>query len=286
MVGMEHRTRPVHPALRPYLHDLIGYAYPGAAPELHRGLPSRYLTLVITLDGPLGVAWPGGPLQTYDAVVGGLHSTAVHVGATPSRAGVQVSLTPAAARTLLGLPPGELASLNVGLDEVLGRPARVLTDQLREAGSWGERMDLIERLFLEHLARERAPGGVRPEVSWAWRRLCGTDGTIGVQKLAAEVGWSRRHLTDRFRSEFGLAPKVAARVLRFERATRQLRLRPQTRLGELSAAVGYADQAHLTREFQAIAGCSPRQWMSEELPNLQDCPPPGAAESEVWTSRM
>ncbi|GAA1552939.1 AraC family transcriptional regulator [Kribbella hippodromi] len=277
----------MHPALQPYVRDLSGYAYAGDAPDLHRGLPSRYLTLVITLDDPLGVAWPGGPVEKYDAVIGGLHSTAVHVGTTPSRAGVQVSLTPAAARPLLGLPPGELASLNVGLDELLGRPARVLTEQLREATSWDERMDLIERLFLAHLSRERAPGrAARPEVGWAWRRLCTTDGTIGIQELAAEVGWSRRHLTDRFTSEFGLAPKVAARVLRFERATRQLRLRPQTRLGELSAAVGYADQAHLTREFQAIAGCSPRQWMNEELPNLQDCPPPGAAESEVWTSKM
>ncbi|MGZ0146625.1 helix-turn-helix domain-containing protein [Kribbella sp. WER1] len=281
MAGMEHQTGPVHAALRPYVHDLIGYAYPGAAPELHRGLPSRHLTLVITLDGPLGVAWPGRPVQTYDAVVGGLHSTAVHVGATPSRAGVQVSLTPAAGRALLGLPPAELASLNVGLDEVIGRPARVLTEQLREAPTWGERMALVERLFLDHLSRRRAPVGARPEVGWAWRRLCATAGSIGVQELASEVGWSRRHLTDRFTSEFGLAPKVAARVLRFERTTRRLRAEPRPRLAELAALAGYADQAHLTREFQAIAGCSPRQWIAEELPNLQDGPPPAGAQSQA-----
>jgi AraC-like DNA-binding protein len=268
MAGMEHHTRPVQPALRPYVGDVVGYAYDGDPPPLHRGLPSRFLTLVITLDDPLGVAWPGRPVEKYDALVGGLHSTAVHIGQTPSRAGVQLSLTPPAARALLGLPPGELAKTVIGLDEVLGRPARELTDRLREESSWENRFDLLEVALLQQLGG-RETGTVRPEVGWAWQRLCASGGAIGVQELATEVGWSRRHLTDRFTAEFGLAPKVAGRVLRFERVTGQLRRQPRTRLAELSAAVGYADQAHLTREFRTIAGCSPRQWMTEELPNVQ-----------------
>jgi AraC-like DNA-binding protein len=280
MAGMEHHTRPVHPALRPYVGDLIGYASDGYPPELHRGLPSRFMTLVITLDEPLGVAWPGRPVDKYDALAGGLHSTAVHIGQTDSRAGVQVSLTPPAARELLGLPAGQLASIVVGLDEVFGRSARELTEQLREEPSWDRRFDLIEGLLLEQLGQRNA-GTAQPEVGWAWQRLCASHGAIGIQELATEVGWSRRHLTDRFTRELGLAPKVAARVLRFERVTGHLRRHPRTRLADLSAAAGYADQAHLTREFQAIAGCSPRQWMTEELPNLQDFIPAGARVSKV-----
>ena len=280
MAGMEHHTRPVHPALRPYVGDLIGYASYGYPMELHRGLPSRFMTLVITLDEPLGVAWPGRPVDKYDALAGGLHSTAVHIGQTDSRAGVQVSLTPPAARELFGLPAGQLASIVVGLDEVFGRSARELTEQLREEPSWDRRFDLIEGLLLEQLGQRNA-GTAQPEVDWAWQRLCTSHGAIGIQELATEVGWSRRHLTDRFTRELGLAPKVAARVLRFERVTGHLRRHPRTRLADLSAAAGYADQAHLTREFQAIAGCSPRQWMTEELPNLQDFIPASAQVSKV-----
>ena len=108
-----------------------------------------------------------------------------------------------------------------------------------------------------------------PEVAWAWRRLLAEGGRSAVSALAAEVRWSRRHFTDRFRSEVELAPKQAARVLRFERACDSLRSRPRQELAELALACGYYDQPHLNNEWRAIAGCSPRAWIVEELPFLQ-----------------
>jgi AraC-like DNA-binding protein len=269
MVGFEFHERRVHAALRPYLGDLIGYAYLGEPPELHRGLPSQYLTIVITLDEPLGVTWGTEPVEKFSALAGGLHSSAVRIGGSPNLSGVQLALTPAGSRALLGLPPGELAATVISLDNLFGRTAMELSDRLRDTSDWEQRFDILEQLFLEAWCDEPAPEP-RAELSWAWRRLCETAGGVGVQELAGEVGWSRRHLSEQFRAEFGLAPKVAARVLRFERAVAGLKQRPTTRLADLAADLGYADQAHLTREWHALAGCSPRQWMAEELPFVQD----------------
>ncbi|GAA3546065.1 helix-turn-helix domain-containing protein [Kribbella ginsengisoli] len=280
MEGFEYHVRRAHPALRPYLGDLTGYAYRGAPLELHRGLPSRYLTIVISLDEPLGVAWPDEPVEKFQTLVGGLHSTAVRIADSPNVAGIQLALTPAGSRALLGLPSGELATTIIDLDKQLGMPAQELGERLRATPHWHERFDLVERLLLEAW-RDEPIGAPRAELGWAWRRLCETAGGIGVQELAREVGWSRRHLTEQFRAEYGLAPKVASRVLRFERAVRWLKAKPQTRLADLAADLGYADQAHLTREWHAIAGCSPRQWMLEELPFVQDDARTEVAESGV-----
>jgi AraC-like DNA-binding protein len=272
MIEMRGRT-PVE-ALRPYVADLIGYAYRGEPPALHRGLPTQFLTLVISLDEPLGVALPGHPVDKFRTLVSGLHSTAVRVGESPNRAGVQVALTPLGARTLLGLPPGELASTTVDLDRVLGPGAARLPERLAELPAWEDRFAALEGFLVR--AAERRPAGVAadpvPELDWSWRRLRESSGMVGVQEIAAEVGWSRRHLTDRFQREYGLPPKVAARVLRFERAVAVIRRDPRTRLADLAAGTGYADQAHLTREWQSIAGCTPRQWIAEELPFVQDAP--------------
>ena len=269
---LEHHARAPVAALRPYLAGLTGYAYAGEPPELHRGLPSQHLTLVICLDEPLGVAWPGGPVEKFHALAGGLHDTAVRIEQSPNRAGLQLALTPAGSRLLLGVPAGELSRLVLDLGDVLGPQARLLPERLAELPDWPRRFDLVERYLIDVVRRRprHLVTGPRPEVGWAWRRLRDSSGTVGVRELAAEVGWSRRHLTERFGQEYGLSPKVAARVLRFERAVGRLRISPRPRLADLAAQCGYADQAHLTREWQALAGCTPRQWIAEELPFVQD----------------
>ena len=92
-----------------------------------------------------------------------------------------------------------------------------------------------------------------------------------MQRVADDVGYSRRHLATLVRAECGLTPEggAAARPLRGARerllgtAPASLRWRPRC---------GYADQAHLTREWVALAGCTPTTWLREEFPFLQDLP--------------
>ncbi|MCA1672997.1 MAG: helix-turn-helix domain-containing protein, partial [Actinobacteria bacterium] len=44
-------------------------------------------------------------------------------------------------------------------------------------------------------------------------------------------------------------------------------------LADVAARCGYYDQAHFTREWRDLAGCSPRTWLAEELPSVQDTNP-------------
>jgi AraC-like DNA-binding protein len=96
---------------------------------------------------------------------------------------------------------------------------------------------------------------------------------VSVADLAAETGWSARHLGEQFRAETGLSPKAGARVVRFDRARRRL-LRQQAEggrvvLAELATECGYYDQAHMAREFRDLAGCPPSALLAEELRNVQ-----------------
>jgi transcriptional regulator GlxA family with amidase domain len=98
---------------------------------------------------------------------------------------------------------------------------------------------------------------------------------VRVADLAAGTGWSGRHLASRFRAEIGLTPKAAARVVRFDRARRRLvehvsgAGQAGYQLADLAAETGYFDQAHLAREFRALAGVPPSQWLAEEFRNVQ-----------------
>ena len=180
---------------------------------------------------------------------------------------MQVELTPLGARRLLGVPAGELGSIVVALDDVLGTSAHELSDRLAAERDWERRFQILDRL----LARSLVDGPEPPaEVAWAWQRLVAARGAVEVGVLAREVGWSRRHFGERFRQELGLSPKVAARVLRFERACQLLKLARRPSLAAVAARCGYFDQAHLTRDWHQLAGCSPSVWAAEELPSVQD----------------
>ncbi len=112
-----------------------------------------------------------------------------------------------------------------------------------------------------------------PELSHAWHALVRSGGNTAVGDLATAVGWSRQHFARRFGEEFGLGPKLAARVLRFERATGMLRRMPSfMTIAQVAASCGYYDQSHLDRDFVELAGCTPSQLLAEELPSFQDDP--------------
>ncbi len=265
--------RPSGP-LRGLVADAVGYRQEGLRPGVHRGLPSPALTLVVTLDDPLEIAAhadPAQPPERYDAMVGGLHTAPALITHPGRQAGLQLSLTPFGARRLLGLPAGELASLDRPLEEVLGPAATELVERVRAAPDWTARFAVVDDV-LARAARPRPDPA--PEVAEAWRLTLASGGRLRVGELARRVGWSERHLTGRFRAETGLGPKEAARVVRFDRARRVLSARVASGsapdLAGLAAAAGFADQSHLTRDWRAFAGLSPLRWLEAEFGFVQD----------------
>lgn len=59
-----------HPRLRPIVRQYVGYSMTGFPPSLHRGLPSRYLTFLVSTGRPVetlrspGVSTPPPPRQS------------------------------------------------------------------------------------------------------------------------------------------------------------------------------------------------------------------------------
>ncbi|MGW4408693.1 helix-turn-helix domain-containing protein [Nonomuraea sp. NPDC004702] len=236
-------------ALRPYVTRLCAYSehYPAPVTRAEAALPGAVLILGV-----------GAPMEAYgervSAFAGGLADRFAVTRVEGPCEGVEVVLTPFGARRLYGLPMRHLTSRVVPVEAVLGPWAGELLDRLAATPSWRERLALTDRLLT---ARILAGPQVGPELPWAWARLLESGGRLGVSSLAASLGWSHRHLVARFHDQVGLAPKTAARVIRFGRAARLLRSgRP---IAAVAAECGFYDQAHLNREFRALGGTTPGQ---------------------------
>ncbi|CAM5429409.1 helix-turn-helix domain-containing protein [Streptomyces aurantiogriseus] len=247
-----------HPRLRPGVVSYRGIRLALDHPRRRLETPIGAVTLLLGFEGPVRISGAGRPTTSLVSVYSGLSTTAV-VGEHSGRvSGVEVLLTPWAAFTLFGTPQHELTDRTVDPDELphkLCGSAGELAGALAALPSWADRFGLLDEVFARWSAAG-PPSAVR--VRRAWSLLVRSAGAMPVPRLAEEVGWSVRQLENRFREQIGLGPKAAARVLRLQRARRLLAA--GRGLAETAALCGFYDQAHLSGEFKAMTGFTPRQF--------------------------
>lgn len=178
---------------------------------------------------------------------------------------VQVRLSPVVAGTALGACPADLAGSLVSLDDLWGREASRIREQLSEIPSWQDRFAFTDALLARRL-EARSPAD--PAVAWVWKRIVADRGLVRVDRLAAELGWSRKRLWSRFRSHIGMSPKSAAKLVRFDRAVH--RLVAGEGAAQVAADGGYCDQSHLHRDVMAFTGTTPTAVLREPFLTVDD----------------
>jgi AraC-like DNA-binding protein len=178
---------------------------------------------VIWMDGRLFLAGPDTTAQVHETV--------------PGTRVFGVRFAAGTGPPVLGVPADELTDRRVPLDELW--PAR-LVSALSEAPQ--------PLAALEAAVRQRWAEPDRAMVEVLRRAQAGQP----VDAIAAACGLSARHLQRRVRAAFGYGPKMLARIARLQRAVRLARR--GTPFADVSAAAGFADQAHLSRDVKALAG--------------------------------
>jgi AraC-like DNA-binding protein len=87
-----------------------------------------------------------------------------------------------------------------------------------------------------------------------------TMGETRMAMLADQLGLSVRQFERRFKKSAGLSPKFYSRARRFRAAAAALVTGERINWADRAAAMGFADQAHLAREFSYLTGRSPKSF--------------------------
>lgn len=256
----EMASRLPAPELSSYAFTYEGYREWSTVPVVRREVPLPGVVLVIGFEGQFRMTDPriGPEGIDFSCFVAGPHDSFVFTESIGVNGGMQVNLTPIGAYQFFGLPMSEIANRSVHLEDVFGVDGRLLAERLREARDWETRFSVLDAAILARLTIAPTPS---PGVTHAWRRMRDAHGLIDIGALAEEVGWSRKHLAAQFSAQAGLAPKVMARVLRFNRAISLLQGPAST--GDWSGIAfdcGYYDQSHLIREFREFTGLTPGEF--------------------------
>jgi AraC-like DNA-binding protein len=245
-------------ALAGLVSKMVGYR------ETERGhfrqieAASLDIPLVISFGEPFAIGLGGAPGSNdrYGSFAAGLFAGPVTIDSFGAANCLQINFTPLGARRFFGLPMTELTDRMVALDDMLGAEGTALRDKLGDARAWERRFDIAEAFVQRRLDEADAP---LPEVAWAYGHIAASGGRMKVAAIAQEIGWSRKHLARRFAEEVGLGPKAVSRIVRLNRAIAAARSGDGGWAG-IAADCGYADQAHMVREFRALAGASPTAW--------------------------
>jgi len=193
---------------------------------------------------------------------------------------VGVRFRPSAGGQVLKTPLSEIANQRVPLADLLPPAARRLPSALDPEEAADRVLAITGALVVDGT----------PDPAMARAAVLLRDPAARAEAVAAEVGLSERQFRRRSQAASGYGPKTLQRVLRFHRFVRLLdaaagyapseppapgRAAPQASpapyapapgratwpappdLAALAARVGYADQAHLTRECSALSGLTP-----------------------------
>ena len=104
-------------------------------------------------------------------------------------------------------------------------------------------------------------------------------GELPIPAVAASVGVGERQLGRLFDERVGYGPRIFARVARLQRATAAIAHGSIASWARLAVSCGYADQAHLVREFRALTGVTPRIYASARAVSKSTIPPHGSLAS-------
>ena len=208
------------------------------------------VTLIVDLSEAGGIVYDAHGQRQRGSFVAGLLPGQLRAGGWSGEC-LQIRLSPVVAAAVFGASI-ELTGTVAALDDVWVRDAWQVEEKLRAATSWDERFTIAAEVLRRRLG---ARPSVDPEVAYSWRRTVMSRGQLRVDGLADEVGWGRKRLWSRFRSQIGLPPKRAAQLVRFDHAAHLLAAGHDA--ASVAAQSGYVDQSHLHRETKAIAGVTP-----------------------------
>lgn len=236
-----------------------GYVQPHAR---ERMLPMATTELVIDLRADMPAS--------HAATVAGPHSEHWLLDTARAVSVIGVHFRPGGAFPFFDFPASELHNMRLSLETLWGSKTGALVDAVLAAPTPDAKFDVLERVLLataRTLSRHRA-------VTLALRELSDVRAGRGVAQLTDVIGMSQRRFLERFRSEVGMAPKLFARVQRFQSVVETVHSSSEVNWVDVAADCGYFDQAHFIHDFRAFSGFTPTAYFALKSEHRNHVPLP------------
>jgi AraC-like DNA-binding protein len=264
MLYLERRP---HPALAPFIKTFWYSCDPSANTHRHeRVLPTAQSQLVISLarDYLTDANHPTDPLQHSPAsLLLGIYTRHQQIDTIDLAELIGISFHPCGTLPFFPANTQLFTNRETSLEDIWGRTAEDLRSDLREAPTPAQKFATLESALLHRLNQTKIQQRT-PIISHTLTLLNHSPGTTTIAELTRQIGLSPRRLSQLFREQVGVSPKLYCRIQRFQQAVQHMHHGADIRWAELALACGYYDQSHFANDFHAFSGLSPTHYSSTQ----------------------
>jgi AraC-like DNA-binding protein len=265
---MLYLERPPHPALAPFIKTLWYACDPQATHHFERILPIGRAQIVISLarDYLTDANHPTNPLESSAAAIFlGIYSHHQQIDAIDFTELIGILFHPGGTLPFFPNSTYSFTNRETSLEDLWGNAAANLRNDLREAPTPARKFDLLDFALRHRLSESRTP--LRsPTIDHALTHLHRSPGTLTITELTRDIGIGPRRLSQLFREQVGVSPKLYCRIQRFQQAVQQMHRGVDIHWAELALTCGYYDQSHFTNDFHAFSGLSPTAYTAAPRP--------------------
>ncbi|NLL13700.1 MAG: AraC family transcriptional regulator [Fibrobacter sp.] len=203
--------------------------------------------------------------------ISGIKSDYTDVATSGDSGVITVYFYPFGACNFFRFPLQEIENTITNLHEIQSTGIAQVEEQLYLSRTLDERISIIEQYLLDCF---------RP-VSFDDLKLIKeglnlinqSKGQIDISSLSRDLCLTEKSLLRKFSSIIGKAPKQYSRIVRFQQIIRSLSVYGSRNLTQIAIDNGYFDQAHFIRDFKALSGYTPKEFLLHYPCNSDDSNP-------------
>jgi AraC-like DNA-binding protein len=173
----------------------------------------------------------------------------------------QVVFQPSALFRLTGVPADELTNQVLDAELFFSSQIRFTLNQLQEADSYAEMLQLGEK-FIKSLLRTRIRSGHWLDA--VAQRMLQLEGSRSLEWLAHEACLSTKQFQRKFIERTGVSPKLYTRIIRFNKAFNLKNGYPDLDWLSIAVHCGYHDHQHLVKDYRHFTGFTPTSFHNLE----------------------
>jgi AraC-like DNA-binding protein len=160
------------------------------------------------------------------------------------------------------IPIKEMENTAVPLNKLFGENGNKIGEEILNANSTAERIQLIEFFLLKRLADKNTIDNI---VKSTVETILNANGQFSVNEFSQNNNINRRQLARKFSTIIGLSPKQLSKTIRIQSTLKALLNKENTNLTELAYENEYFDQAHFIKDFKEFTGLTPKEFYGENL---------------------